>query len=283
MGERINRITIREQLARGEGLPSSDLATAIANLEASRQLYEEARLEVLRHRQGRFYGVAGFGSATLNESAPEFRQMSALAKKIVLKSEGQIDLVTGGGPGIMLAFNEGADLAKEELIADGQKPRGRNHGIGIALPQEQGLNSHINIATMHTDFTPRLQEFFDKTNASILGPGGFGSDAERALVIQLKQVQHLEPTYPIIAFSFWQPIIEEILYKTYMERIERGLEPLIDVRDFGLVTYSDDPDEITDIIIKDFLRTKEALWKPVHEAYILQRQAAKTNGHHSQI
>ena len=282
MGERVTRISIREQLSRGEGLPETDLKTAIANLETSRQLYLEARLEVLRHRQGRFYGVAGFGGATLNASTPEFRKMSQVARNIVRESEGMIDVVTGGGNGIMLAFNEGADLAREELKETGQRPKSRNHGIGIELPWEQGLNSHINIATMHSDFTPRLQEFFDKTNATILGPGGFGSDAERALVVQLKQVQHLERTYPIIAFSFWQPVIEEILNKTYIERVENGQEPLIDAEDFGLVTFSDDPDEISHLIIKDFLITKEQIWTPVQEAYRQQKLVAKTNGHHSQ-
>ena len=282
MGERVTRISIREQLSRGEGLPETDLKTAIANLETSRQLYQEARLEVLRHRQGRFYGVAGFGSATLDSSAPEFRLMSALAKSIVLRSEGQIDLVTGGGPGLMLAFNEGADEAREELVTNGQNPKGRNHGVGISLPQEQGLNSHINIGTMHIDFTPRLQEFLDKTNATILGPGGLGTDLERSLVIQLKQVGHLESTYPIIAFPYWKQVIEKILKKAYSERVKNGSRPMVNIWDLKLVRFSDNIDEITSIIIKDFLKTKEEIWTPAQEAYRSQKSAAKTNGYHSQ-
>ena len=62
-------------------------------------------LEALNPAELHFYRVAVFGSARLKAEDPEYRDVRELASRL---TEIGCDIVTGGGPGLMEAANEGA-------------------------------------------------------------------------------------------------------------------------------------------------------------------------------
>ena len=75
------------------------------------------------------FRVAIFGSARITKKDPAYEEVYKLAYMIAGEN---IDVVTGGGPGIMEAGNKGAHLNG-----------GTSVGLNIALPFEQHDNPYI--------------------------------------------------------------------------------------------------------------------------------------------
>jgi hypothetical protein len=73
------------------------------------------------------YRVTIFGSARLASGTLAFEEVKRLARAL---TEMKCDVITGGGPGLMLAANEGAASATQE-VKDG------SIGIRVDLPFEQ--------------------------------------------------------------------------------------------------------------------------------------------------
>src|SRR3954451_5552426 len=94
------------------------------------------------------YRVSVFGSARTQPGhwVYEVKRMCA-----ALSAMG-CDIVTGGGPGLMQAANEGA---RESSAAE----RVHNIGIRIALPFEQSANPFVDELFEHQTFFSRLHHF----------------------------------------------------------------------------------------------------------------------------
>ena len=113
-----------------------------------------------------FYRVCIFGSARIGEGSSVYRQVEALAA--ALAKEG-VDIVTGGGPGLMEAANKGA---KAGASATGLA---RSFGLPIDLPFETDANSHLDVKSQHRRFSSRLDEFMRLSHAVVVVPGGIGT------------------------------------------------------------------------------------------------------------
>jgi predicted Rossmann-fold nucleotide-binding protein len=109
--------------------------------------------------------------------------------------------VTGGGPGLMQAANEGAKLANP----DGTKG---SVGIRVELPFEQDVNAFVTEAFEHKTFFTRLHHFVLVSDCFIVTPGGIGTVLETLMVWQLLQVRQLHDTPLILAGHFWDGLIE---------------------------------------------------------------------------
>jgi uncharacterized protein (TIGR00730 family) len=109
------------------------------------------------------------------------------------------DIITGGGPGLMQAANEGAATAPE-----------RTHSVGIRvdLPFEQDVNAFVTEAFEHRTFFTRLHQFVLTSDAFIVAPGGIGTVLETMLIWQLLQVKHLQGTPLILVGKMWPGLIE---------------------------------------------------------------------------
>ena len=112
------------------------------------------------------------------------------------------DIVTGGGPGLMQAANEGVKLA------DPDGTRQKSVGIRVELPFEQDVNAFVTDAFEHKTFFTRLHHFVLVSDAFIVTPGGIGTVLETLMVWQLLQVRHLHDTPLILAGKFWDGLIE---------------------------------------------------------------------------
>src|SRR5215470_11256172 len=75
--------------------------------------------------------VSVFGSARTQPGTDEYELADNIAQGLVRAGYA---IITGGGPGIMEAANKGAAAA-----------HGISVGLGIELPQEQGLNEFVDI------------------------------------------------------------------------------------------------------------------------------------------
>lgn len=110
------------------------------------------------------------------------------------------DIITGGGPGLMQAANEGA-------VAGGAEGKG-SVGIRIELPFEQEVNSFVGQAYEHRTFFSRLHHFMIVSDAFIVVPGGIGTLLEASLAWQLLQVRQLYRTPLIFVGRMWAELID---------------------------------------------------------------------------
>jgi uncharacterized protein (TIGR00730 family) len=111
------------------------------------------------------------------------------------------DIVTGGGPGLMRAANEGARAAG----ADHERA---SVGIRVDLPFEQEVNPFVSQVFEHRTFFSRLHHFVLVSDAFVVVPGSVGTVLEMMMVWQLLQVRKLRDTPLILAGAMWEGLIE---------------------------------------------------------------------------
>lgn len=144
------------------------------------------------------YRVTIFGSARLKPATPAYDGVKKLAAE--LTSLG-CDILTGGGPGLMQAANEGAHSVESQGLR-------RSIGINIELPFEQSVNPFVTQAFTHRTFFSRLHHFMIASDAFVVTPGGIGTLLELSLVWQLLQVRHLYNTPLILVGKMWAGLVD---------------------------------------------------------------------------
>ena len=106
------------------------------------------------------YRVTIFGSARLKRATPVYNGVKKLAAELTKMG---CDIISGGGPGLMQAANEGAHSVHPKALK-------RSVGIRIALPFEQEVNPFVGQAYEHRTFFSRLHHFMIMSDASLSFP-----------------------------------------------------------------------------------------------------------------
>ena len=152
----------------------------------------------LRPSRPERYRVTIFGSARVPPESWVYAEVKRLAGAL---SEMGCDIVSGGGPGLMQAANEGA-------AKSGSKETNRSLGIRVDLPFEQAANPFVEEVFHHRTFFTRLHQFVLMSDAFVVVPGGIGTVLETLMIWQLLQVKHLERTPLILIGPLWTDLIE---------------------------------------------------------------------------
>jgi len=162
--------------------------------------------------------VSVFGSARTQPHEVVYKMASRLGR--ILAEAGYM-VITGGGPGIMQAVNEGA----------GPK---MSFGVNIRLPFEQRINPVLNgnpRSITYKYFFNRKVAFLKETDAVVVFPGGFGTLDEAMETLTLVQTGKRDPL-PILlvdepAGTYWERWIhfveEELLTQSYISKTDLGL------------------------------------------------------------
>ena len=156
--------------------------------KADKELYEK------------HFRVAIFGSARIKKEDPAYGEVYKLAHMIAGEN---IDIVTGGGPGIMQAACQGH--------SDGKKcDTTHTIGLNINIPQEQKPNRHLDIKKEFDLFSNRLDTFMVLSDAVVVAPGGVGTLLEMAYAWQLVQVKHICNIPIILLGEMWAEFLNWI-------------------------------------------------------------------------
>jgi len=157
-----------------------------------------------------YFRVSIFGSARIKPETHEYKQVYELAKKLV---KNKVDIVTGGGPGLMEAANLGAKNVKS---------KSKSFGLHIDLPFETSPNEHLDITYHHKRFSSRLDEFMRISHAVIVTPGGIGTVLELLYTWQLIQVNHISKRPVILLGDMWNGLIEWMKSEPLKKRLMDG-------------------------------------------------------------
>lgn len=169
-----------------------------------------------QHRESRKISV--FGSARTPPDSPLYAHARDFAAAAAARG---YMVITGAGPGIMQAGNEGAT-------------RANSFGVSIALPFEAAANPVIDgdpkLVHFKYFFTRKLS-FVKESHAIVLFPGGFGTLDEGFESLTLLQTGKCDPV-PVILMdlpdgSYWQSweryVRENLLARGLISSYDRNL------------------------------------------------------------
>ncbi|MDQ8188822.1 LOG family protein [Roseibacillus persicicus] len=210
-------ITTAVRIARGR--------VSESNFKLMNRALKEMRVsEEVFHPYRNCRKVAIYGSARTKPEEPEYQTAVQFARR--MREEGFMS-VTGAGPGIMAAGNEGAG-------------RDDSFGLNITLPFEACANEFIagdpKLIDFNYFFTRKLA-FVKEVDAAVGCPGGFGTMDEIFEALTLIQTGKAT-VYPIVLldapggtyWKFWNQFIQE-----HLQRLK-----LISDHDFALFKVTDD-------------------------------------------
>ncbi|AFY76842.1 MAG: LOG family protein [Hydrococcus sp. C42_A2020_068] len=144
------------------------------------------------------YRVTVFGSARIQKDTPLYDDVRWLASELTAMG---CDIVTGGGPGLMEAANEGSVLADPS-------DRFESIGLRVNLSYEQQTNPFVEEVYQHRTFFSRLHHFVLLSDAFVVLPGGIGTTLEAMMIWQLLQVRHLSNTPLIMVGKMWFDLVD---------------------------------------------------------------------------
>ena len=174
--------------------------------------------------------VTIFGSARLPESHAYYQKARTLGQ--LLARDG-FTVVTGGGPGIMQASNQGAHEAGGDSV-----------GLNIELPHEQRINPFVRRSkSFHYFFSRKVMLDFS-AEAYVFFPGGYGTLDEFFELVTLVQTGKVPSSVPIIMIGtdYWGPLAE------WMEQTLVKKFHTIAAHDLTIWTLTDDVEEAARII-----------------------------------
>jgi uncharacterized protein (TIGR00730 family) len=175
-------------------------------------------------------GVAVFGSARTPAGDPYY---AAARETAGLLAQAGFSVITGGGPGIMEAANQGAFEAGGVSI-----------GCNIELPFEQKPNPYQTRSITFKYFFVRKTMFVKYSNAFVIFPGGYGTLDELFESLTLIQTRKIR-NFPVVLFGteYWGGMfrwLEETMLKSRY----------INDADYRMLHLTDSPAEVVEIIVR---------------------------------
>jgi hypothetical protein len=155
-------------------------------------------LATIRPPKRERYRVTIFGSARLQPDSPLYEEVRWLAGELTAMG---CDIITGGGPGLMQAANEGSVRADPGNLT-------QSIGIRIDLGFEQLANPFVERVYQHRTFFSRLHHFVLLSDAFVVVPGGIGTTLEALMVWQLLQVRGLHATPLVMIGPMWADLVK---------------------------------------------------------------------------
>ena len=173
--------------------------------------------------------VSMFGSSRTPAGNPNYILGEKLGR---LLSDAGFSVVTGGGPGMMEAFNKGAFAGKSKSV-----------GLNIILPNKQLVNEYQDLSLNFRHFFSRKVMFVKYACAYVVFPGGFGTLDELAEILTLTQTGKSEKIPIILVNSdFWRGLIDWIRDRMFEEKTVRK-------NDLELISIIDDPKQVVSKIL----------------------------------
>ncbi len=171
--------------------------------------------------------ISVFGSARIRQDEPAYETAREFAREA---AEHGYMVITGGGPGIMQAANEGAGKEK-------------SFGLNITLPYEQSANHVVDDSERLVNFYyffVRKLNFVAESDAMVALPGGFGTMDEIFETMTLIQTGKAT-IYPMVLLdspgkTFWLNWLAFIR----VELVDAGL---ISEDDLNLIHITKNPQE----------------------------------------
>jgi uncharacterized protein (TIGR00730 family) len=173
--------------------------------------------------------VTIFGSARTRRGTEMYEVARTIGRRV---AEAGFAVITGGGPGMMEAANRGC-----------REAGGFSIGCNIELPHEQSLNEYCDLGVEFRYFFARKTMFVKYADAFVILPGGFGTLDElfeSLTLIQTGKIRH----FPVILVGsdYWRGLLD------WLRDVQLPAGAIAE-DDLSLLKLTDDPDEVTRLIL----------------------------------
>ncbi|HTF99677.1 MAG TPA: TIGR00730 family Rossman fold protein [Nitrospirota bacterium] len=176
--------------------------------------------------------VTIFGSARLQPGTEYYDKCVTVSESL---AKDGFAVISGGGPGIMEAANQGA-----------QKGSGMSVGLNIELPMEQVKNQFQDVSVEFRYFFVRKLMFVKYAVGYIIFPGGYGTMDELFEALTLIQTRKIR-SFPVVLVGrkYWSGLLDWM--STTMLKTGN-----ISPEDVELMHVVDEPEEVRAIINKRY-------------------------------
>ncbi len=152
--------------------------------------------------------ITVFGGSRIPHDSIHAKMATELGK--MLAGDG-FSIITGGGPGIMAAANQGAIEYLKECHINGNRCHNEvvSAGIGLLRLNIEKTNPYLQENIQMTHFFSRKWLLVRYSVGFVIFPGGFGTLDELFEIVTLVQCNRMAKA-PIILMdkSYWQPLME---------------------------------------------------------------------------
>lgn len=194
--------------------------------------------------------VTIFGSA---RTLPEDPLYKAAVETARLLGNAGFAIITGGGPGIMCAANQGAREVGAKSI-----------GLNIELPFEQHINPYCDSGVEFRYFFVRKTMLVKYSQAFVIFPGGYGTLDELMESLTLIQTGKIH-NFPVVLYGthYWRGLLEWLADTV----VKHGN---ISTQDLDLLHLTDSAEEVRDLILAALRGESD---RPEREAASVQQTA----------
>jgi len=186
-------------------------------------------VEAFEKLQHMMPSISIFGSARVKKGHPYYTMAYEVGKAL---SKAGFNIITGGGPGIMKATNQGAKRGK-----------GTSVGLRIDIPFEAKTNKYLDLELDFRYFFCRKVMFIKYAIGYVILPGGFGTLDELFEALTLIQTDKISD-FPVVLMGkdYWSGLIKWL---------EEAMIPTgtISQKDMEIFTVTDSPREVVDIML----------------------------------
>jgi len=174
--------------------------------------------------------VSIYGSARTTKNDELYSQTEEIARRL---GELGFSIITGGGPGVMEAANNGALKAGVTSV-----------GLNIELPEEQVCNEYTTKSITFSHFFVRKVMLVKYATAFIIMPGGLGTLDELTEVLTLIQTHKIKPL-PVVLFNsnYWEGFLDWL-----QKSVLAG--GFISEEDLNLLRVCNTSDEVIEVVKK---------------------------------
>ena len=197
----------------------------------------KSKFQIFEKKDRGHYKVIIFGSSRVKMYDPIYKSVRRLARML---GERGVDVVTGGGPGLMQAANEGHQEGRRAA-----HKRSHSIGIGVKLLWNQKFNKSVQYKEEFNKFSRRLDEFMLLSNAIVVAPGGLGTTLELFYTWQLVQVHNICNIPIILMGKRWRGLLKWI-------KKEPLAKKYLSAEDYQLVFCVDTPQQAIKIIEESY-------------------------------
>jgi uncharacterized protein (TIGR00730 family) len=174
-------------------------------------------------------GITVFGSARTQSDSPDYQSACRLGQYL---ARAGLPVVTGGGPGIMDAVNQGAMAAGGVSI-----------GLSISLPHEQSPNPYLTHHLHFSDFQTRKLMLTRYSRGFVVYPGGFGTvDELMDMMVAFQTRRSSRKPLVLVGRAFWRGFVDWLTH-------ELGSRQFIDLQNMDFIEHADNEREVLTIVL----------------------------------
>jgi uncharacterized protein (TIGR00725 family) len=170
--------------------------------------------KVVRKKDRIIQNITFFGDSAIPEGDPIYESVYEASK--TLASNGYT-IVNGGGPGIMKAATDGAEVVNGDTVAVYWEPK------LAAFFEGKNLANIADRSTAESNYVMRTFGLIEKGDVFVVCKGGTGTISELGLVWCLGKLYYGCHKPVILYGDFWDELIEAFQKTMYIDEVEMGV------------------------------------------------------------